>query len=255
VYPSVTASLKVVGDLMIFYSGAVGNLEQNTYKDFVDGNPFLSPTLNIRPTNELYKVYGGLKGKLASTISYDIKASYMYDENKALYLSNDYNENSTNANYAFGNSLQVVYDDMKIMRLYGEIKADLTKGVSIAVDGTINSYSNKTQSEAWNLPSMQFNSTMDFVITEKWYAGINLFYVGERKDQQINKAIVAMGAPESIILEGYLDLNANVRYKYSDRFTTYLKANNITNNGYQKWLNYPVQGFQVLFGANYKFDF
>jgi hypothetical protein len=255
VYPSVTASCKVVGDLMIFYAGAIGDLQQNTYKDFVDTNPFVSPTLDIKPTNELYDVHAGLKGKLASTVSYDIKASYTYDENKALFLSNDYTEKSTNANYAFGNSLHVVYDDMKTIRFYGELKADLTKGVTVGVDGTFSSYSNRMQSEAWNLPEIQLNSTLDFAITEKWFAGVNLFYVGERKDQQQNTDIVYVVAPGSITLDSYLDLNANVRFKYNERFTAFVKANNITNNGYQKWLNYPVQGFQLMLGANYKFDF
>ena len=255
VYPSVTASYKVVGDLMIFYSSAVGNLQQNTYKDFVDGNPFVSPTLNIKPTNELYDIHAGLKGKLASTVSYDIKASYIYDENKALFKSNDYNEKNTNANYAFGNSFQVVYDDMKIMRFYGEIKADLAKGVTVEADATISSYTNRFEAEAWNLPSLQFNSKADFMITEKWFAGINLFYVGERKDQQLNTDIVYVIAPSPITLDGYFDLNANIRYKHNERFTAFLKANNIMNNGYQKWLNYPVQGFQIMLGGNYKFDF
>jgi hypothetical protein len=255
VYPSVTASYNVVGDLMIFYTSAIGNLQQNTYKDFVDGNPFVSPTLTVLPTNELYDVHAGLKGKLASTVSYDIKASYIYDENKALFRSNDYNEKDTNANYGFGNSFQVIYDDMKIMRLYGEIKADLAKGVTVEADVTINSYTNKTQAEAWNLPELQLNSKIDFMVTEKWFAGINLFYVGERKDQQGNTDIVYVVAPGPVTLDGYFDLNANVRYKCSERFTTFLKANNIMNNGYQKWLNYPVQGFQVMLGANYKFDF
>jgi hypothetical protein len=255
VYPSVTASYKVVGDLMIFYASAIGNLHQNTYNSFVDGNPFVSPTLYIKPTNELYDVHAGLKGKLASTVSYDIKASYIYDENKALFKSNDYNENDTNANYAFGNSFQVIYDDMKIMRFYGEIKADLMKGVTVEADATISSYTNKTQSEAWNLPMLQLNSKVDFAVTDKWFAGINLFFVGERKDQQLNTDIVYVTAPGPITLDGYFDLNANVRFKYSERFTTFLKANNIMNNGYQKWLNYPVQGFQIMLGGNYKFDF
>jgi hypothetical protein len=255
VYPSVTASCKVVGDLMIFYAGAIGDLQQNTYKDFVDTNPFVSPILDIKPTNELYDIHAGLKGKLASTVSYDIKASYTYDENKALFLSNDYTEKSTNANYAFGNSLHVVYDDMKTIRFYGELKADLTKGVTVGVDGTFSSYTNKIQSEAWNLPAIKLNSTLDFAITEKWFAGVNLFYVGERKDQQQNTDVVYVVAPGPITLDSYLDLNANVRFKYNERFTAFVKANNITNKGYQKWLNYPVQGFQLMLGANYKFDF
>jgi hypothetical protein len=255
VYPSVTASYKVVGDLMIFYSGAIGDLQQNSYKDFVDTNPFVSPTLDIKPTNELYDVHAGLKGKLASTVSYDIKASYIYDENKALFLSNDYTEKSANDNYAFGNSFHIVYDDITTIRFYGELKADLSKGITVGVDGTFNSYSNKNQMESWNLPAIELNSTLDFSITEKWFAGVNLFYIGERKDQQQNTDIVYVVAPGPVSLDGYLDLNANVRFKYNERFTAYLKANNITNNGYQKLLNYPVQGFQLMLGANCKFDF
>ena len=56
-------------------------------------------------------------------------------------------------------------------------------------------------------------------------------------------------------LKSYIDLNAHVGYKHSDRLTGFLKANNILNQAYQKWMNYPVQGFQVVLGANYKFDF
>jgi len=255
VYPAVTASYNIVGDLMVFYTGAKGSLKQNTCKDFVDGNPYVSPTLDIKPTNEMYDVNIGLRGKLASTVSYDVKASFIYDENKALFKSNDYSERDTNANYAFGNSFQVVYDNMNIMHLYGEIKADLAKGVTVEADATISTYTNKFQAEAWNLPTIQLNSKVDFAITEKWLMGINLFYVGERKDQQLNTDIVYVTTPGPITLDGYFDLNANLRYKHNDRFTAFLKANNILNNGYQKWLNYPVQGFQVMIGGNYKFDF
>jgi hypothetical protein len=255
VYPSVKASYNVVSDFMIFYANAIGDLQQNTYKDFVDDNPYVSPTLNIKPTNELYDIQAGLKGKLASTVSYDVRASYIYDENKALFRSNNYTENNTNANYGFGNSFQVVYDDLATMRFYGEIKADLAKGITVEADVTINSYTKKSEQEAWNLPEFQFNSKADFMITEKWFAGVNLFYTGERKDQQLNTDIFYVVTPGPITLDSYFDLNANVRYKHNERFTAFLKANNILNNDYQKWLNYPVQGFQVMVGGNYKFDF
>jgi hypothetical protein len=252
-YPSVTASYKVVSDLMIFYAGAVGGLKQNTYKDFVDENPFVSPTLSIAPTNELYDISAGLKGKLSNTISYDVKASYIQDGNKALFRANDYTESNTNPSYGFGNSFQVLYDDVTTLRFYGEIKADLAKGVTVEVDGTFNSYSTKHQQEAWNLPTFQLNSKADFMITQKWFAGFNVFFVGERQDLHKNLDLGIVS--QSVFLDSYFDLNANVRFKYNDRFTTFLKSNNIMNNGYQKWLNYPVQGFQIMAGANYKFDF
>ena len=253
VYPQFNASYKVVGDLMIFYAGAEGNLEQNSYMDFVNENPFLSPTLNIAPTDKQYDVFAGLKGKLTNNVSYNIKASYANERNKALFRSNDYTENAGNNDYAYGNSFQVVYDDMKTLRFYGELKADFSSAVSFGINGTFSSYTNDFQQEAWNLPALKINSNLDFNITEKWFAGVNVFYVGERKDFQVNTLFPANAAP--VTLKSYFDVNANVGFKYSDRLTAFARANNITNNAYQKWLNYPVQGFQVILGVNYKFDF
>jgi hypothetical protein len=255
VYPQINASLKVVGDLMIFYAGAEGNLEQNTYSDFVDANPYLSPTLNIAPTDKQYDIFAGLKGKLTNTVSYNLRASYVNESDKALFKSNDYNENSNNEDYAFGNSLQVVYDDIKTVSFYGELKADISEDVAFGIDGIFSSYTTDFQSEAWNLPAMKLNAKIDVNITEKWYAGANVFFVGERKDQKLNTDIIYVIAPSPITLDSYFDVNAHVGFKYSDQLSAFLRANNITNKGYQKWLDYPVQGFQVVLGANYKFDF
>lgn len=253
VYPQFNASYKVVGDLMIFYAGAEGNLEQNSYMDFVNENPFLSPTLNIAPTDKQYDIFAGLKGKLTNTVSYNVKASYANERNKALFRSNDYNENAANEDYAFGNSFQVVYDDMRTLNFYGELKADFSEDVSFGINGTFSSYTNDLQQEAWNLPTIKVSSNLDVNITEKWFAGANVFYVGERKDFQTNTAFSANAT--SVTLKSYFDVNANVGFKYSNRLTAFARANNITNNAYQKWLNYPVQGFQVILGVNYKFDF
>jgi len=253
VYPNINVSYPVVEDLMIFYAGAEGNLEQNSYADFAKENPFLSPTLTIVPTDKQYDIFAGLKGKLASSVSYNLQASYKNERNKALFKSNDYNENSTNEDYAFGNSFQVVYDDVRTYRFSGNLKADFSENVSFGLGGTFSSYKNSMEQEAWNLPAVEINSSIEFNITPKWYAGAKLFYVGERKDLQSNTDAAVVLSP--VKLGSYFDLNSHVGFKYNSQLTAFLKLNNMTNKSYQKWLNYPVQGFQVMVGGNYKFDF
>ncbi|OAZ04887.1 TonB-dependent receptor [Flavobacterium succinicans] len=252
-YPNFKASYKVVGDLMIFYLGADGSLKQNTYMDFVAENPFLSPTLFVQPTDTKYNLFAGLKGKLANSVSYNVSASYLNEGNKALFKANNYTELSSNEPYAFGNSLGIVYDDVKTISLYGELKADFSKNVTFGINATLNTYTTDTQAEAWNLPTMKINSTLDVVITEKWFAGAKVFFVGERKENQFNTDLVTNAA--SITLPSYFDANLHVGYKYNERITAFLRANNIANQAYQKWLNLPVQGFQIVAGASYKFDF
>ncbi|RVT77590.1 TonB-dependent receptor [Flavobacterium sufflavum] len=255
IYPNVSVSYPVVEDLMIFYAGAEGSLEQNSYMDFVKENQFLSPTLAIVPTDKQYQISAGLKGKLASSVSYNIQGSYNNERNKALFRSHDYTENNANEDYAYGNSFQVVYDDVRTFRFSGNLKADFSENVSFALGGTFSSYKNSVEQEAWNLPAVEVNSSIDFNITPKWYAGAKLFYVGERKDFQLNTDIVYVTQPEPMTLKSYVDLNSHVGYKYNSQLTAFLKLNNMTNKSYQKWMNYPVQGFQVMIGGNYKFDF
>lgn len=253
IYPKVNASYKLVGDLMIFYTGVNGGLTQNSYADFVSENPFLSPTLNMRPSSTQYNVFAGLKGKLANNVNYNLTGSYMNEKDKALFKANDYTEVITNEDYAFGNSFGVVYEDIRTFRFYGELKADFSQNVTFGINGTFNSYNTDNAVEAWNLPTMKLSSTLDINITKQWYAGLNVFYVGERKDMQTNTSLGINAEP--ITLKSYFDANAHLGYKFNERLTFFLKLNNIGNQAYEKWLNYPVQGFQVLGGANYKFDF
>ena len=255
IYPKINASFNVVDDLMLFYVGAEGNLEQNTYYDFANENPFVSPRLTIAPTDKQYDLFAGLKGKLTNNISYNIRGSYVNERNKALFKSNEYANSTMKEGYTLGNSFEVVYDDMKTLSFYGEFKADLSEKVSLVINGTFSSYTNDIQKEAWNLPAIKLDSKIDFNITEKWYAGANVFFVGERKEEQSYMTSLVIDPRVVKNLAGYFDVNAHVGFKYSEKLTAFLRANNITNQNYQKWQNYPVQGLQVVLGANYKFDF
>lgn len=256
IYPQITASYKVVGDLMVAYAGAEGTLKQNSYRDFVQQNFFVSPTLAIGPTDQKFDIYVGLRGKLANTIGYNIRGSLMNEDYKAMFKSNimDY-DNANEEGYTNANSFDVVYDNVKTVSFYGELKADFSKNVTFGINGTFSTYITDDQEEAWNLPGIQVAANLDFNFTEKWYAGTKVFFVGERKDQFIQISETGDFAPLDITLDSYFDLNAHLGYKYNERLTFFLKGNNLAGQDYQKWINYPVQGIQVLLGANYKFDF
>lgn len=260
VYPNVKASYRIVGDLLIGYAGAEGGLNQNSYADFVDQNPFVSPTMFVAPTDNKYDIYVGLKGKLANAIAFNVRGSYNNEDNKALFVSNEFNPMYANTEgYAFGNSFGVVYDNLKTLSLFGELKADFSKKVTFGINGTYNNFSTENAAEAWNLPQLKITSTLDIDITEKWYAGASIFFVGERKDLVSKQSIAAVFPPifdtKEITLDSFFDLNAHVGYKYNKRLTAFLKGNNLANQQYNSWANFPVQGIQVLLGANYKFDF
>jgi hypothetical protein len=260
IYPNIKASYKLVPEILTLYAGAEGTLHQNSYADFVDVNPFISPTLYVAPTDQKFDIYGGLKGKLSNAVSFNLRASYKNEGAKALFKNNVFDPLVTNTEgYAFGNSFGVVYDNVKTITGFAELKADFSKNVSFGINGSYNNYTVDNELEAWNLPQFQLASTIDFTITDKWYAGAKVFFVGDRKDQVAVPSLAAVFPPiydtQTVTLDSYFDLNAHVGYKYNERLTAFLKGNNLASQNYQRWVNFPVQSIQVMIGANYKFDF
>lgn len=261
-YPNIFASYKLVGDLMTFYAGADGELQQNTYREFAQQNPFVSPTLLIAPTDRQYDLFAGLKGKLASQVSYNVRASYLSEKNRALFVNNGFDPTlSLSQGYSFGNSFSTVYDNLKTISLFGELTADFSKQITWGINGRYNIFSTDVQAEAWNLPTLEITSQLEVEITPKWFTGVKVFFMGERKDNQFVPRFTTDGTNllvfqrETQSLKSFFDANFHLGYKHNERLTGFFRINNIANQQYQRWLNFPVQGIQVLLGASYKFDF
>ncbi|TXE10524.1 TonB-dependent receptor [Gelidibacter salicanalis] len=253
IYPNITASYRLIDELMIAFGGLEGGLNQNSYYDLAQVNPYVSPTLYITPTDQKYKGYVGLKGKLSNSIGYSVNGGYMNEANKALYMANPVVIGATE-DYQHGNSFGVVYDDVKTISFAGEVNVDVNRNFKLGVKAEYFSYSTDAQAEAWNLPNLKASLFLDYQIDENWFAGAGLFYVGERQDQY---HVTNFSGPimQKMTLDSYFDANAHVGYRLNDQLSFYIKANNIANQEYQRWLNTPVQGIQALAGATYQFDF
>lgn len=255
IYPNISASYRVVDELVIAYGGIKGGLIQNTYYDYAQDNPFVSPTLGITPTDQKYNAFVGLKGKISNSMSYNIKGAYMAENNKGLYQNNLVPDGfSLEESYQYGNSYGVVYDNVSTFSFGGELNVDVNRNFTLGLTADYFIYDTKYEAEAWNLPNIKASLFVDYQISDKWFAGASLFYEGER-DEQVYVTTFPVVSYGSTTLDGFFDANAHVGYRINDRLSVYAKANNIANQNYQRWLNYPVQSFQALAGATYKFDF
>ena len=259
IYPAVTASYRLLDESVIAYGGVTGELKQNSYYDFVEGNPFVSPTLTVAPTDSQYNAYVGFKGQLLPNLSYNVKGSYSAENNKPLYVLNPRNDfRSDEKGYYYGNSFDLFYDDIKTLGIFGELNVDVNRNFTLGVNAEVYDYNTETGNPAWNLPNLKASLFMDYQIGEKWYAGANLFYVGERDDfssNVIQNALPSDFPATQITLDGFFDANAHIGYRYTDQWSFFIKGANLSNNDYQRWANFQVQGIQVLGGATYKFDF
>ncbi|MGB5379210.1 TonB-dependent receptor, partial [Muriicola sp.] len=259
IYPQVTASYRLMEDMVIVYGGVTGQLTQNSYADYVDDNPYVSPTLTIQPTDQQYDASIGFKGQLFPNLSYNIRGSYSAENRKPLFKLNPQNSfRNDEKGYYYGNSFEVFYDDVKTLGIFGELNVDVNRNFTLGINASVYEYDTETDNPAWNLPNLRGSLFMDYQINEQWFMGANIFFVGERED--LNAAVIpnALPAdyPSSILtLDSYFDANAHVGYRLSNQLSIFAKASNLANNDYQQWANFRVQSLQILAGATYKFDF
>ncbi len=260
VYPQLTASYRVAGEYFIAYAGLEGSLQQNSYYDFAQENPFLTPAQTVVPTDRQYDGYLGMKGKLSNSASYNLRASYKAENNRALFRLQNFTTPSgmiaaQQPAFLFGNAFEVRYDDINTFSVFGELNFDVSNNFKMRLNGQFNTYTTDVESEAWNLPDLTASVYGDYQISEHWFAGVNLFFVGERKDQRGVIDPLGIFEETTLTLDSYFDANAHVGYRLSDRLSAFARVNNIFGTNYEKWINYPVQGIQGLVGATYKFDF
>ena len=255
VYPNIEASYRVAGEYFIAYAGLKGDLTQNTYKDIVSTNPFVSPTLFIAPTDNEYKATLGIKGKLSDVISYNINGNYSRAQNQLLFKANTnrFALGRQFEDYEYGNSFGVVYDNINTVSFFGELNFDISKTLRLTTNAEYFSYDVEFQ-EAWNLPDFKASIIGDVKITEKFTAGASLFFIGERLDQLSTVDASNNLTQQTETLDAYIDANLKLSYDFNPQLSFFLKGNNLLSDNYEKWLNFPVYGIQGLAGATYKFD-
>ena len=261
IYPDIKIQKTIIKEQLNVYAGVFGDFKTNTYRNFTTENPFISPTQFITQTAEKYNVFIGFNGVLNKDLSFNISANIKEEEDKALFVRNNSKSNGvTNTvngtelrGFEYGNSFSVFYDDVKTTSILAELAYDFNKNLELSTNIQFDNFKMATLTEAWNLPTVQTTVSAKYT-TNKWFATTNIFYVGERKD-----VLYSSVSPSSLsgiqTLSSFVDVNLNGGYHFNDQFSAFLKVNNVLNTDYQRFANFNVQGFQILGGITYKFDF
>jgi len=243
------------------YSGFKSGLHTNTYQQFSRKNPFVSPTLSLKQTLEKSNYYIGFHGYITNTITYNIKTSTKNEKDKPLFLRNNSKSDGTtfvtNGNkllgYEFGNSFRIVYDDVRTTTFFGELTYEFSENLSFNTQITYRNFKLTNVLSPWNLPSIKGVFSTNYK-EDQWFANATIFYIDERTDAVYDTQFQSNMAGFQN-LSGFVDVNINGGYHINKNISTFLNINNVLNNQYQRFANFNVQGFQLLAGITYKFDF
>ena len=251
IYPNLYFKYDLVKDIIIPYVGAKGGLKRNNFKSLTQLNPFIISDPITGNENTKINLYGGVRGELASNLSFNVSAGYRVVEDLALFI----NKPDSVGGFAINNEFNVRYDDANITSFSAELGYQKIKDFSFLLKGEYFIYSMNNQKAAWHMPNVKISFNGRYNIGHKVTLTADIFFIGERT-ARTNDPIGTEnlgGGVYGVKLDPLIDLNLGVEYYFSRRWTAFARFYNIANSRYAIYYEYPQQGITIMGGMTYKF--
>ncbi len=253
-YPMVDIKYNVFDEALIPYLGVFGTIENNNYQKIIFENPYILNDLNVKNTDNVLSLYLGVKGKLSSNFSYNFKTTYKVYEDMYFYINHPVVEPDSvfPLTTSFTNKFDVVYDNVSLIDLYGELNWEKSKKLSFLLFGHYYEYSMGNLAYAWHKPQYNLTFSTKYNMQNKIVTNLDVFAIGKqyavKSIEYKTKTKKVYSAKE---LDGFIDVNLSFEYRYTKILSVFLKFNNILSQKYYRYNYYPTQGFNVLAGFSY----
>ncbi len=250
-YPIAEVKFNVIEDFLVPYAGVNGQIRRNNYSSITQENPFVAENLAIQNTNENFNLYGGFRGTLSKATSFNISGSLTRLENEYFYVKN----------FPFTTSnpdrFSLIYDDVDELEIKGELAYRKNDKIRLYLLGQYFNYETSNELEAWHRPEIKLTASGEYNIQKKIIISADFFYWGEQFARTINPTS-ANPISSTIVfqterLDGIFDANLGFEYRYTKKLSAFINFNNIAGINYEKYQDYPAQGFNLLGGFTYAF--
>jgi hypothetical protein len=227
----------MVKQVIVPYFGVDGYLESYGARHIVEDNPYVVPGLTVKPTDHKLIAYMGLKGRFSDAIAYNLKASYSIIDDAYFYV----NDNSS----PLMNQFQVVYDDVTLGNLHGELTIRPNDDWKFFLQGNYYSYLTMVSLERpWNKPEFDIRFQARYNLGDKILIDAGVYAIGARYYENFNPA-----TEETLPLT--FDANLGLEYRYSKLLSFWARLNNLAAQKYYLYHQYPSYRFRVMLGLTY----
>ncbi|MEO7177095.1 MAG: hypothetical protein ABIV51_14285 [Saprospiraceae bacterium] len=237
IFPDVYGTVKIAGNALQLYALFDGDLSKNSFRALSQINPYIAPnSLQIRNTKKL-NLEGGFKGQIVG-INYQLGGGFKNMSDLALFVPD------TNDRRQF----LVLYDTAKVPFASLGISGKPSQKLRVHANAIYQFYQLDREAQAWGLPALQVNAGMNYEILEKrLFLKVEAYY---------NSGIhnpVSEGSTDDTQLTNQFDISLGVDYYFTEKIGAFIQLNNLANNQYQRWANYPSFGLNARAGIQARF--
>ncbi|MEO7444611.1 MAG: hypothetical protein ABIT96_03780 [Ferruginibacter sp.] len=234
--PEIYAEGQLQEKVFLLQAGWVGSYTPATYRYLSRLNPYLAPVTGMYNTKQT-EFYGGIKASIAKHFNFGAKVSLISYKDLPLFVNAPGDEKS------FFISKE---SSINNFRIHGNLSYISGEKFNITGGLTLNGYTGmQDNAKAWHTIPMEFTSSL------RWQPVEKLLIKGDILLLNGGNYRTATGG--ALALTGATDLSGGAEYKINNQFSIWLNANNILNDKYERWHNYPVYGLNVLGGIIIRF--
>ena len=248
-YPIAEIKYNVIDDILVPYIGVNGEKRRVNYASITKENLFVANEIELRNTNEKFNFYGGLRGTLSKKLSFNVSGSFKRTTDDYLFVQ------LSDSNRTLTKEYHAVYDEIDELNITGEMAYRINEKITIYGQADYFVFEATDQQEAWHRPDVKASISGEYNLRNKIIIKTDLIYWGEQFARgEANVDVLPNVIEYNVVkLKAIFDANLNVEYRYTKRLSAFVQFNNIGGVNFEKYKDYPTQGFNVWGGVSYAF--
>jgi hypothetical protein len=238
-YPVVEINVPIAEHIVSIYANVTGNLQKNNFRTLTLENEFTTSAVKTyKNTSEKIILDGGVTGAFSNQTSFNASGKYKMADDMGFFYNDTLQPNKFN----------VVYDNGSVLDIHGELAYHHNEKLTLAGHLDLYSYKMDTIAKPYHKPNMEIGITGKYNLVENIFLNAALLSRGSQYARIIEDSVFTVKK-----MNGYVDLNAGVEYRYMKNLSFFANFNNILMSNYERWYAYPSEKFNFLAGLTYSF--
>jgi hypothetical protein len=242
-FPALKSTYQVSENLQV-NAAISGDVQRNTYRSFVQENPFLGPSDQLLNTVTSFEFAAGVEGLASDKLVYRAGLAVRRQSNLHFFVNS----------FADTSRFELVYDQQAtVLQFNSDVEFSVSEKYDVTAQFDFFHYNLTTLQTAWHRPTWTASINHRFAPFKNFSLQANLQVLGGLKARGLGQIETLPPQAEVIKLPVVADVQVNLEYQINSRFAVFANGSNLLNRNNLRWMNYPVRGIQGVGGLSFKF--
>ena len=243
--PDLSGSLFVLNKKLEFYAGLNGGFKMLTFSQIIEENPFMGHWTPLLFQNVKLGFDGGVRTNIMEVVDLHLGVRYRRVENDPLYIPYD------------DNTFMMAYDETQTVSVLVDTRVKLRNSLTADLGFVYNNCSPTVAEYAWYRPTTEGKLKLTYDANENLAFNMTFLYQGGRYAMVCNDGPfwVAKYPPryDVVKLKDVFDLGLGADYHVNEQLSVFARLDNLLNQKYQLFYDYPVTGIEFFAGMKLSF--